>query len=213
MNIPDPKQEAEFVNDSNEVYQYKYILQRINHYSGCSCGDVLVDKKNNKFAVTYIDPEFKFVYGRKICKTGKLSKQLSHITGMFHLMQIDPMQANAAILDENYDPTKAIKDKAARKRAAAYRRRKQRVKGLKDMTEKEIETWCKNNLHVGQEIWWIDTYRDRFAADYKYTITSIGQYRMTIVDDTGWEVTITYYGGFNYNNLYLDKPVTYEDIV
>ena len=105
MKLNSPEEEAKLLPISNDIDSYRFIRQKVLAYSQYRVGDVLVDTDTKyKYMVTYIDPEFNLIYGRRILRRGGLSQRRHHITGMFATFELDKDQVNAMLLGTEYKP-------------------------------------------------------------------------------------------------------------
>jgi len=204
-----PEEEAKLVNrfDGN-INIFKFIMDKIRLYKGFSVNDVLVNKeKKSKYKITYIDENYGFIYGRRICATGKLSNQLQHLTNHNAIYTLDVKQINAILLGGKYDPGAEAKAISKRKRIAAVKRQKERAV-IKQGREYE---WAIANLKIGQEFWAPYTDEDRKALNYKLTVISLINCNGITVTHKNKKNFLLYYNDFKEYNFYLTKPTIYKE--
>lgn len=215
MNINTPKEEKVLIRDSDDVFYYKLIIDKINNYQHLKVGDVVVNSNNNKLMITYIDEKYKLIYGRKICATGDLSKNITHITGTFaDIVKIDEQQINAILLNEPYDVSKDIKNISIAKRKAANVRRKMRLaKPTQYEQNSQWITWLNANFSIGQKIWIVHSSDDRYAHNQCASIHAISSDSLNIVYSDKPYPYIIKYDILNCFNIYLSKPPSYKDFL
>jgi len=203
-----PEEEEQHVSDSSETFHFKFISQKIKAYKPFKVDDIIVDESSKvKYKITYIDSEFGLIYGRRVCLSGALSKNLHHITGMYSTFIIDADQINALLLGDAYDPSSKAKEISRQKREAY----KQRVKQRKKMSRnaRDVEAWCVKHLTVNSNIWITgNAQEDRIAGIHKYRIDSINYSSLSVVD-TNNKCVFVYYDNFHRYNIYLTPPVVY----
>lgn len=204
-----PETEAEHVSEDTETYYFKFIHRKVTAYSKFGIDDVLIDESSKiKYRITYIEPRFKLIYGRRVCISGALSKNLHHITGMHSTFIQDPDQINALLLGEEYNPSAKLKMESQQKKDAFKQRKKQRCKIPKG--NDDSKTWCMENMKIGQDIWITSNAKeDRCANLYRGTVADIGQYLRIVNAKNGSDI-ILIYPQLHHFNVYLTCPVVYE---
>lgn len=206
-----PEEEKLCIGKSSEVAHFEFLSQKIAAYKHYNLNDVVVDESTGiKYKITYVDPTYRLLYGRRICNSGALSKNIFHITGLYTTFIADVDQVNAVLLGEDYDPAAKSREASARKREAYKQRVKQRAK----CRYGHFHDWCKNNLKIGQLIWITKyTSEDREADLYQYKVIAMNGQQLTL-DTIGSQ---SYLQSINYDSLwrchiYFTKPVTYREM-
>lgn len=207
-----PDEERERVSESSETTHFKFISQKVKAYKHFKTNDVIVDECSKvKYKITYIDDEFGLVYGRRICLSGALSKNLHHITGVYSTFIHDVDQINAILLNEDYDPVAREKIFAKRNREAYAQRIKQRKKIPSHPVY--AKKWCDEHLKIGDTIWVnCSKIEDRDANLYKYTVQSINAGRLGLLNTRNNKKCEISYDNLYAHNIYLTLPVVHKDI-
>jgi hypothetical protein len=206
-----PEEEALLISESSETTHFKFINQKIQAYKQFIVGDVVIDTyTKKKYMITYIDPDFGLIYGRFICNSGRLGKNIHHITAMYTTFEHDKEQVDAMLLGDTYDPTAKSRALAKQKREIYAKRVKQRKKVPGDPIA--AHDWCENNLSENQTIWiTTDPSEDRVANEWQYKVNSIGHH-LFLVDWIGNRVECMYSILWKCN-LYLEEPIVYKELL
>ena len=212
MKQKTPDEERQCIVDSSETWNFKFIYQKIEDYRRFSIDDVIVDEETKvKYKITYIDNDFRLLYGRRVCVSGALSKNIHHITSMHTTFIPDADQINAVLLGEQYDPAAKAKEISRRKREAYKQRLKQRKKLSRD--ESKARAWCATHLNVGQTVWITgDQFEDREANDHKYIVHSKSNSRLLLTDTRSGKACSVDYEDLHKYNIYRTLPIVYREM-
>lgn len=202
-----PEEEKLLINESAETGYYRFIYQKIQAYKRYSINDVIVDESSKrKYKITYIDADYGFVYGRRICNSGALSKNMHHITGMHTTFVQDINQIDAMLLDSDYDPAAQAKVESRHKKEAYKQRVKQRVK--------------LDNIHgddraalfsVGQTIWIThDSSEDRVAHLHNCVVNHIDKKSLHVTYATTGDLWSYWLSELWRYHIYLKPPITWR---
>lgn len=206
-----PEEEAKLVSDSSETFNFKFISNKIKAYKQFKVDDIIIDESSKvKYKITYIELGLGLIYGRRVCLSGALGKNLHHITGMYSTFILDADQISAILLDGTYDPMAKEKAISKRKREVYTQRAKQRHKMSRDGEKTRL--WCVEHLSEDQTIWITsDSFMDRKADKHEYAISSFGATGVHVVDRDGHPGFVGFDVMYQYN-IYTSKPIVYKEI-
>ena len=210
MDCNTPEEEKALVYDTPDVSSMKHMMDRIRKYKDIAVKDVLVDKEKNKYMVTYIDDVYGLIYGRKICKTGRLSKNIVNITNLYTMMEIDAEQVNSMLLGDDYDPAANAKAITKAKQKIYRIRVKERFTGFKGLSNDELAKLVPKHLSKGQQLWIVYTNDDSQVAHHKCTITNVHKDGITIQTIGDNYLRNIQWHSFSWYNFYFSKPTTYQ---
>lgn len=211
MTIEIPKDEHKNIYYDNNSCHFKHIADRIKIYSYLSVADVIIEKgSNSKYVVTYIHPDYKTIYGRKICKNGKLGKHLLHITGSYSTFSIDKAMIDSILMGADYDPTAAIIDVAKEKQRIYRQRVKQRLVAPKDCAD--ISAWYRQYIKPGAVIYMTYVGDEYDVDDCKYTVCEVDSHKFVLKRVKAYHSRVNFTQIGHSKHIYLEQPVYYKDI-